>query len=126
MDPQSIATTSLSLVQLCNKTRNSLNSLTVKNVAPLIAALAREIASLSQVLNSIYESFNIHSLADAALGSQYGNEHWRNVQQAMEDCRETLKTLEWRLEEVEDSQKGLFAFMKNADNLHSTESSFIE
>ena len=44
----------------------------------------------------------------------------------MEDCKETLTSLEWRLEEVEDSTKGLFAFTKNPENLHSAESSFLE
>lgn len=131
MDPHAITKTSLSLVQLCNKTRNSLNYLTVKavkSVAPLIASLSREIASLSQALNTIHESFNVPSLADAALNSPCGSEHWQNVLQAMGDCKETLTTLEWRLEEVEDSQKGpaLFTFMKNPENLHSTESSFLD
>lgn len=126
MDPSAIATTSLRLVQLCNKTKKSLSYVTSKIVAPLIAALASEIASLSQALNTISESFNIPFLANAALSSQCGREHWQNVLQAMEDCKETLTSLEWRLEEVEDSTKGLFAFTKNPENLHSTESSFLE
>jgi hypothetical protein len=123
MNPLSIATTSLSLVQLCNKTRNSLNSLTAK---PVITALANEIASLSQALNNIYESFNVPSLAVAALDGQYESQHWQIMKQAMEDCKETLTGLEWRLEEVEESQKGFFAFTRNVENLHPTESSFVE
>lgn len=48
------------------------------------------------------------------------------MQQAMEDCMEILKSLEGRLEEVENFHKGFFAFMKNSNNLHSTERCLAE
>jgi len=125
MDPLSIATTSSSLARLCKKTRDSLTSLTVKNVDPtMITALGSEISSLAQVLNPIYECFDIQSLATVALSPPIASDHWRNAEGAMKDCEEILKILDAKLG-VQTSQKGFSALMKKPVNLHSTEVSLL-
>jgi inactivated superfamily I helicase len=126
MDPLSIATTSSSLARLCKKTRDSLTSLTIKNVDPaMITALGSEILSLSQILNPIFECFENPSLAAAALNPPIASEHWQNAQGAMKDCEEILKNWDGKLEQVQNSQKGFSAIMKKAINLHSTEVSLF-
>lgn len=61
-----------------------------------IQSLGVEVDSLSQVLDAINKSFADTTLTTAALESQKGHEgeHWRNVKQSMQDCRQTLNRLQ--------------------------------
>ena len=73
-----------------------------------IRVLGTEVDQLSSVLDSISESFKDPSLAHSVLMLQTGHEaqHWRNVCRSLDDCKETLTTLEGILETVKTKEGG--------------------
>jgi len=93
-----LATTSAQLVAECLTISRYITSFIQNaNAADLtIQSLGVEVDSLSQVLDAINKSFSDTTLATAALDSQTGHEgeHWRNVKQSMQDCRQTLNRLQ--------------------------------
>jgi hypothetical protein len=109
MDPLSIAATSATLVGVCVRLSGYIYIVInkVQNVDTSVRVLGIEIDLLSQVLGSISSSFSDSSLAAGALESQTGHEgqHWRNVKRSMEDCQETLGSLERILESVKQGER---------------------
>lgn len=112
MDPTAIVTASAGLVRLCLTISGYIYTFVnnTKNVDTTIRVLGAEVVALSQILNSINESFSDRTLAGAALGSQTGHEgqHWRHVYQSMEDCKNTLRTLEQVMQKVKKGKGGVF------------------
>jgi uncharacterized protein YoxC len=94
MDPISIATTTGHLVGLCIIIYQFINN--TKTVDKTVQALAKEIDSLSQVLQALSERFNDPSINSARLELETGHEgqYWRHIKRSMDDCTETLKNLE--------------------------------
>lgn len=113
MTTESLAGASCDVFHLCLKVTNSLNRLIhkIKNPDPSITALSIEIALLSQVQNSIHESFSQSSLAKAALSAETGNEqYWQHVRRSVDDCKGTIEILEQKLEKaIKGRKKGLFS-----------------
>jgi FtsZ-binding cell division protein ZapB len=100
MDPLSLATTSASLVNTCTQLWSYINK--VQNADVTVTVLQVEINELSQVLGSISTSFGDPVMAKVALETQTGHEahHWKNVKRSMEDCKETLASLDRLLRQV--------------------------
>jgi hypothetical protein len=86
-----------------------------KLVDATIRVIGVEIESLSKVLDSIRTSFSDPALASAALSSGTGfeAEHWRNVEQSLDDCKGTLR----ELEDCQPSQSRLVRRPTEAINL---------
>jgi len=106
MDPISILTTSAALAGTCVKIYTYIKS--IQGVDNDIRVLGTEVDQLSIVLDSISESFKDPLLAHSALESQTGHEaqHWRNVFRSLNDCKETLTTLEEILETMKSKVSG--------------------
>lgn len=101
MTPESLAGASCDLFHLCLKTTNSINHLNkkIKNPDPSILALSIEIASLSNVQNSIHECFSQRSIAEAVLSAKTGNQqYWQHVRRSIDDCKGTIEILGRKLE----------------------------
>ena len=106
MDPISILTTSAALAGTCVKIYTYIKS--IQGVDNDIRVLGTEVDQLSIVLDSITDSFKDPLLAHSALESQTGHEaqHWRNVFRSLNDCKETLTTLEEILETMKSKVSG--------------------
>lgn len=117
MDPVSIITISAALLRLCATASGYIFTFVsnARNVDTAITTIGVEVNSLSQVLSSINDSFSDGILANAALSSQTGHEtqHWRNVRQSMEDCKNTLESLIRILENVRGGTRGFLARARN-------------
>jgi hypothetical protein len=104
MDPVTIISTTATAIRLCATISGYIFTFVTnaRNVDTAITTLGVEVNSLSQVLNAINDSLNDSTLANAAFASQTGHEaqHWTNVQQSMEDCKQTLENLIQVLEDV--------------------------
>jgi hypothetical protein len=98
MDPLSTAVSSASLMTACTKLSGFIYTTITKvqNVDGTLQTLAIEINSLSQVLASLTTSLKDPLLAHSVFSSQTKHEtqHWKNVKQCMDDCKDTLASLE--------------------------------
>ena len=118
MDPLSIAVSSASLMTACTKLSGFIYTTITKvqNVDGTLQTLAIEINSLSQVLASLTTSLKDPLLARSVFSSQTKHEiqHWKNVKRCMDDCKDTLSTLEKMVKNCEKSGKtgGLFGSSK--------------
>lgn len=92
MDPLTIISGVTSLVKLCSKLFTIVNDLNL--VDESVNVLITEIKSLSTVLVAIENTFKDPIQANAVLSSPIALQHWRNVQQMLENCKETLKEFE--------------------------------
>jgi uncharacterized protein YoxC len=92
--------TAAAAVNLCFKIVEIIRA--TRNVDTTFNLLKTEVEELSKVLDLIKTCFSNPTLAAAALESQTGPEAelWRNMKQAVEDCRETLQGFQTVLESV--------------------------
>jgi len=117
MDPLSIAVSSASLLASCAKVSGVIYTAInkIQNVDGTIQTLAIEISSLSQVLASLTTTLKDPLLTRSVFSSQTKHEiqHWENVKQCMDDCKDTLSNLERLVESCGNSGKtGWFASSK--------------
>jgi hypothetical protein len=103
LEPHSITATSLDLRQLSiNVVLNIYEFFkSTKAVDSTLSSLATQIGSLSSVLQTISETAKIAAaISPHASGPLELTQYWENVMQTMDDCTQTLKTLEEILTEV--------------------------
>ena len=112
MDPISICTASIALVGASFRILTSIAALIadVRNVDAEIHVLRIEMVSLHQVLLAISNNFNDPALRLEALESQTGHEaeHWRNVARSMADCKDTLESMQRKLQKARGTGKSWF------------------
>jgi hypothetical protein len=121
VEPLSIVASSTALVATCIKLTHYIWSYhnKVQTVDTALRVLGIEIDQLSGVLGSICTSFSDPVIAGAALDVQTGHEaqHWRNVRQSMEDCKETLSKLEGVLGRFNKVEGGIWRRTKKVVKL---------
>ena len=101
IDPLTIVTGVTSLTKLCFKLFTVINDLNL--VDESVNALIAEIKSLSTVLVAIGNTFTDPVQANAVLSSPISLQHWQNVQQMLEDCKETLEEFEGIVKNINES-----------------------
>jgi len=110
MDALSIVVASVGLVSVCGKLSGHISWLTNKLQAQDkgLAALNSEIGVLSEVLEDIGGSFCDPSIARLVFAAQTGEEEqlWRDVKQAMEECKRMLEDLHRNLQPNQNPQRG--------------------
>jgi len=115
MDPVSIIESTASLAETCVKIYTYVKSIQAVDVN--IRVLTVEIDHLSMVLDSITDGFKVSkgpNPLDWELGSLTGHEarYWENVK-TLDDCKQTLATLEGILKKIKPKEHGL-KFFKQA------------
>lgn len=102
MDALSIVVASVGLVSVCGKLSGHISWLTNKlhGVHKGLEALTSEIGVFSEVLEDIGGIFCDPSVANSVLAAKTGHEdeHWRDVKQAMEECKRMLEDLHENLQ----------------------------
>jgi hypothetical protein len=118
MDPFSMAAAAFSLVAACGKVSEQIVKYVnaCQTVDENIKILRMEICMLSEVLYTLHSKLRERRLARAAFDSQTGHErqHWESVKQLMDDCSETLLSLERILDGVSKSKTFTGLFKKSA------------
>ena len=110
MDALSVVVASVGLVSVCGRLSGHISWLTNKLQAADkgLGALSSEIGVLSEVLEDIGGSFCDPTIAKLVFAAQTGHEDqlWRDVKQAMEECKRMLEDLHRNLQPIRDPQRG--------------------
>jgi hypothetical protein len=110
MDALSIVVASVGLVSVCGKLSGHISWITSKvpNVDKSLESLNAEVGVYSGVLESIGGSFCDPSLARLAFAPQTGHEeeHWRDVKEAIEECKRLLEDLHQNLQPTRSPVRG--------------------
>jgi hypothetical protein len=107
LEPISILTTAATLVTACARVYTLADR--ISNVNKAVGILGIEISLLVRVLDSVGTSLTNSSTASPGVDSQsrHDVQHWNNVRQAMDSCKETLTELEIILDKVNQVDSGL-------------------
>jgi len=116
MDPVSIIESTARLAETCVKIYTYVKSIQAVDVN--IRVLTVELDQLSMVLDSITDGFKVckgPNPLDWELGSLTGHEarYWENVKKSLDDCKQTLATLDGILKKIKPKEHGL-KFFKQA------------
>lgn len=98
MDPLTIATGVISLGKLCSKLFTFIRDMNL--VDERVNVLAIEIDSLKTVLVAIANIFNDPDQAGATLSTPIALQHWQNVNQMLQNCKDTLTDFEGIVENI--------------------------
>src|SRR5208282_4106527 len=118
IDPLTIVTGVTSLTKLCFKLFTVINDLNL--VDESVTALIAEIKSLSTVLVAIGNTFTDPVQANAVLSSPISLQHWQNVQQMLENCKETLEEFEGIVKNINESDSRILRKPVKLINLTSS------
>jgi hypothetical protein len=102
MDPLTIATGIASLVKVCSKLFTIVRNMGL--IDKRVSVLAIEIESLKTVLVAVADIFNDPIQAELALSSPISLQHWKNIQQMLMYCKDTLTEFERLVESVNQSE----------------------
>ena len=110
MDGLSIVVASVGLVSVCGKISGHISWLTnkIQTADKGLGTLSSEIDALSEVLEAIGGCFCDPSTARLAIAARTGHEeqHWRDVKQAMGECKRMLEELHRGLQPSQNSLRG--------------------
>jgi len=105
MDPISIAATAATIAQQCIRVSSFLYSFIRcgTNIDETVTVLSTEVESLQRNLTAIAESCRLPSVRSAAQNSEE-QAHWDTLEQSLNDCKDTLETLERSLASVQSTR----------------------
>src|SRR5579871_1785597 len=115
VEPLSIAGTSFALLGNCVKLSLFFHSIysQIQDADLSVQSLAIEIDSLRAVLSSVTSTFNnSSSKADSKSQSVQEYQHWQNVQDALNGCKDPLAELEKEFRVINDKTAGAAPFWR--------------